>query len=58
MRSCLRFEDIDGMLARLRVALNYPANMYLLADLARQRITEFSSKRMVADYFAILKELS
>ena len=38
-----KVHDIDGMLAQLRVALNYPANMHLLADQARQRITEFSS---------------
>ena len=58
MHSCLRFTILMACLRNCAWRLNYPANMNLLADQARQRITEFSSKRMVADYFAILKELS
>jgi glycosyltransferase involved in cell wall biosynthesis len=49
--------DIHGMLAQLRTALSAPAEMRKLADEARQRIMDFSSERMVNDYFSVLKEL-
>ena len=52
-----RVRDIEGMLAHLRTALNEPTKMRILADHARQRILEFSSDRMVDEYFAVLSEL-
>jgi glycosyltransferase involved in cell wall biosynthesis len=52
-----KVRDIEGMLAQLRAALNDPTKMRVLADRARQRIAEFSSDRMVDEYFAVLSEL-
>jgi glycosyltransferase involved in cell wall biosynthesis len=49
--------DIHGILAQLRTALSAPAEMHLLAGRARQRIMDFSSERMVDDYFSVLSEL-
>jgi len=49
--------DIDGMLVQLRAALSSPTKMRSLAEQARQRILEFSSNRMVDNYFAIIKKL-
>jgi glycosyltransferase involved in cell wall biosynthesis len=53
-----RVREVDGMLVQLRVALSSPAKMRWLAEQAHRRILDFSSNRMVGDYFAILKELS
>ena len=50
--------DVHSMIVQLRTALGSPTKMRSLADQAHQRILEFSSDRMIDDYFAILKQIS
>jgi glycosyltransferase involved in cell wall biosynthesis len=52
-----KVRDTESMLSQLRTALSCPTKMSLLAEQARQRIFDFSSNRMVEDYFKALKEL-
>jgi glycosyltransferase involved in cell wall biosynthesis len=52
-----KVRDTEGMLAQLRTALSSPAEMRTLAEQARQRILEFSSTRMIENYFAIFRDL-
>jgi glycosyltransferase involved in cell wall biosynthesis len=52
-----KVRDTERMLVQLQTALRRPAEMRSLAERARHRISEFSSKRMLDDYLAIFNEL-
>ena len=51
-------KDTKAMMVQLREALRDLGQMRHLADQARKRIEEFSSERMIENYFSVFRELA